>query len=283
MLSVSLTEAARVWVERARRFRVSHRARHLAAAVAAELSDRFTTDDDFRNAVARRLTPDAMSQILRELYAASFTSANGQAFVGGQLWRFPDDVDQLSTATPQERERLVEYFLTTSISNLRFRDAVLNNTVKQGTYVDKLAEELETYPERLLVTAPAVFDRWDRTQTESEFRQALILPSLGASLVVAWNLLSETSILNQLPYVAFVSGVTILVPGLLLWMSAQKGRQAEVQLLTAWRARVVPSPVIESLRGDQLIWYAGVAGPVLDLDGVGSQEEPAVTQPEEAS
>src|SRR5688572_14500994 len=41
MLSVSLTEAARVWVERARRFRVSHRARHLAAAVAAELSDRF--------------------------------------------------------------------------------------------------------------------------------------------------------------------------------------------------------------------------------------------------
>lgn len=83
-----------------------------------------------------------------------------------------------------------EYFLTTSISNLRFREAVLGNTVKQGTYIDKVAAELETYPEQLLVAAPAVFDRWDRTQTESEFRRALILPSLGASVIAAWQLLS---------------------------------------------------------------------------------------------
>lgn len=281
MFSISVTETARAWAGRARRIRVPHRARQLATAVAAELSDRFTTDEDFRKAVARRLTPSTMYNILWELYAVTFP-AGGMAFVGGQLWRFPDDVDELPTATPEERERLSQYFVTTAISNLRLRAAVLDHTVQQGTYVDKLAEELETYPEQLLVAAPAVFDRWDRTQSESEFRRALILPSLGASLVVAWQLLSGSSVLERPVFVAFVAGATLVLPGLLLWMSAQKGREAEVQLLAAWRARVVPSPVIESLRGDLLVWYAGVAGPVLDLSDAESQKGAAVPAPERA-
>jgi hypothetical protein len=283
MLSVSLTETGRAWIRKASRFRVSNRARQLAAAVALELSDRFTTDRVFREAVARRLTPSIMSDVLWELYAPDFGAPGGGAVVGGQLWRFPVDVVELPTATPEERDRLAGYFLATSISNLRFRDTVLDNTVKQGTYVDKLAEELESYPEQLLVAAPAVFDRWDRTRAEAEFRQALILPSLGASLVVVWPQLSGTSLFDRPLYVALVAGLAFLVPGLLLWMSVQKGREAEVQLLAAWRARVVPSPVIESLRGDHLVWHAGVAGPVLDLDRGAVQQGSAVAAREDVT
>lgn len=101
MLSVSLTETARAWARAANRIRVPHRARQLAAAVASELSDRFTTDKDFREAVARRLTPSIMSNILWELYPVNFPGG-GMVIVGGQLWRFPHDVDQLPAATPEE-------------------------------------------------------------------------------------------------------------------------------------------------------------------------------------
>jgi hypothetical protein len=147
-----------------------------------------------------------------------------------------------NSVSPELEQALWDDILSWGKRNAVIRSVIIEAVVDAEAYDSRLQADLRTFPESLVQLSPSVYERWDRLQSEGEFRRSMSPPLV--TLAISWSLVGLIS--------PVLGGCLLLGSIVLFGDGLRKGRAAESQLLTALESGVIESKLMDDLTKGQI-------------------------------
>lgn len=131
------------------------------------------------------------------------------------------------------------------------RRTLLLESLDRQFYLARYKSELRELPSRLISSHPPIYERWDRLDSEAEFRYGVAFP-VGTLVVVVGSSLSE--IVGSIWIAVGSVALAAFVFSLLLFAGSMKQREADTQLVQAVTSGLVTTPVMDEAANGTIAW-----------------------------
>ena len=199
--------------------------------VTRELSNRVLAQPTYREALLDRLSANLPAFLRAARRSTLYSKKRIQA------WSRSSEENQLR----EVRDALSQDIM----GGYRSRAEILVKTVVDTEkHVQDILDELHRTPERLIIRNPNTYERWDRLNSEAEFRQAIVPPLIAIIAVIALRgaiSLPASLVLSAGPLAILIQGI-------------RKEYASQAQLIQAIEAGVIDAATVTRLSTTDLYW-----------------------------